>query len=503
MTDRALSLLRTMLHPVLSSLPFGAGRDRANLPLAPHHAVPAIHLSGVILERSRTADPAVAEAMYSGSFDFAGEHVTSLPDTVFTCTAPSRAWRTELLRLDWLASFRASGKSLHGLFALRLLSAWVSARPRYSSSDDQITALYNLSVDAAAIAATQSPAAIAIATAAILQAQQPVARMRPDTVELALERSIALLAAHLATKRPDSQRNKLIHEMTDALQEVVAPDGSLPCAGLSRLCVLHGKLETVMRGLDAAGEAPHPRLAEAMARITSYKSLLRRPDGSLAFADVATLKLPPLQAPGRNNALAETAGHARLAGGKALLLASFGAEREARPLQLEIHDGDAPLLWLQQHNGSLQPKRASCSLICAAGGSLLEITYRDRDDARLHLAIFLSGDGSDLRLEDTSGTASAASYLLHVPDQARLSTSHGGAGAMIVLNSASAWQVLVRGGHIELESGFLNILPDGGANGPLNFALKRISQSDRTPRPTKSSRAAAERARAEQSPRLL
>lgn len=498
MTDRAISLLRTMLHPVLANLPYGAGRGRAHVPLAPHHAVPAIHLGGVILERAQVVDTAVAETMYGGIYDFAGERMVSPPDTVFKSTTASRAWRTELLRLDWLASFRASSKSLHGLFALRLLSGWMAARPHYSNNNDQITALLNLSIDAPAIAATQNPAAVAIATAAILQAQQPVLRIKPDTAAVAIERSIALLAAHLATRQLDSHRNKLIQEMTETLQQVIAPDGSHVGADIAECRKLWKKVNVIVQGLAAANEAINPRLAEIETRMSSYLALLMRPDGSLAFTDDTALRQQAFLPTPRDNALAETAGHARLTGGKTSLLASFGAEREFRPIQLEIFDGDAAMLRLEQQFSPSLFKREACSLICAAGGSLLEINRRNRDDARRHLALFLSGDGCDVRVEETVGGGSAATYLLHVPDQAKLSTTHGGAGAMIVLNATSSWQVLVRGGHIELDTGFLRIQPDSDTNGPLNFALKRARQPDRPARSAKSCRAEAERA-----PRLL
>lgn len=503
MADRALSLLRTMLHPVLSTLPFRAGRGSAQVLVGPHHAVPAINLGGVILEHSCGADPEQAETMYRGSFNFAGEQVTSLPDAVFTDLAPGKAWRAELLRFAWLASFRASPKSLHGLFALRLLSAWVSARPHYVSSDDQIAALYNLAVDAPAIAATQSPAAIAIATAAILQAQQSVLRIKPETADTALARNMALLAAHLATKRPDSQRSKLIQDVTDALQHLIAPDGSNHTGDMVALHGLQGKLATIMRGLAVSGETPNRRLADMTARINSYLALLARPDRTLAFVNGAPLLVPEDARARHDTALAETAGHARLAGGKTLLLANFGIANETQPLQLEALDGDQPLLWLEQDVANHPARRGDCSLICAAGGSLLEVRYRSHGEMRRHLAVFLSGDGSDLRLEDTTGDGSATAYLLHVPEQARLSTTHGGTGAMIVLSAKSSWQVLVRGGHIDLENGFLRIIPEGPADAPLNFALKRAHQPDRPIGGSKSSRAATERAKTDRSPRLL
>lgn len=491
------------MHPVLSNMPFKAGRGRVHLPVGPHHAVPAINLGGVILERSGPAAPKQAENMYRGNFEFAGEQRASSPDTAFTDTTPSEAWRAELLRFSWLASFRASTKSVHGLFALRLLSAWMSARPKYSSNSDQISALYNLAVDAPALAATQSPAAIAIATAAILQAQHTVQRIKTDTAEATLARSIALLAAHLATKRPEAQRNKLMQEVTDTLQHVIASDGSHQTADAAALYSLQEKLTTISHGLYIAGEPGNLRLADIIARINGYLSLLARPDRTLAYVDGEPLVLPQGTNIRHATALAETAGHARLVGGKAILLANFGISNEARPLQLEALDGDQPLFWLEQETSSQAARRGDCSLICAAGGSLLEVRYRGHGEMRRHLAVFLSGDGADLRLEDTTANERTSAYLLHVPEHVRLSTTHGGTGAMMVLSAKSSWQVLVRGGRIELENGFLRIVPNGPSDAPLNFALKRVQQVERLDRAGKPGRTATARAKSDPAPRLL
>ncbi len=488
MADRALSLLRTVLRPVLSTLPFGTGQARAGLPQSPHHAVPAIHLSGVILDRAAPADVQIAEAMYGGAFNFAGEHVMALPDTVFTAPAASSAWRSALLRMDWLSSFRASNKTLHSLYALRLLSAWVSVRPHTTDPGDQIAALYNLAVDAPAIAASQSPAAIAMATAAILQAQNSVLKLKPRSTAEALSRGLALLAAHLATKRPDAHRSKLIQEISEYLHCLVCDDGSMDDGSIISLHRLHSDLSTLLGGLQRSEETIPPVLDGILARINAYFTLIMRPDRSLAFAKLESLLAPASLRPLQESALAHDAGHARLVGGKTLLLASFGATRETKTLQIEIHDGNQPLLWLQQMAEQVAVQRDECTVICAAGGSLLEIQGHNRLGDKQRLAVFLSGDGSDIRLEDTHGSGTAATYLLHAPELAKLSTTHGGTGAMIVLGPSQAWQVLVRGGHIELEHGYFRLLPDRSAGQFLNFALKRLIAAERPSRSSKSTR---------------
>ncbi len=116
-----------------------------------------------------------------------------------------------------------------------------------------------------------------------------------------------------------------------------------------------------------------------------------------------------------------------------------------------------------------------------------------------HLAIFLSGDGSDIRIEDRSAARDGSSYRLHVPETAKLSTTHNGTGAMIVPATGQPWQVLVRGGAIQVEHGAFAITagPDDGQ--PLNFALKRVAKAERAAPP----RAAAEKPATRQTQKTL
>ncbi|MBL8791717.1 MAG: hypothetical protein JNM45_14590 [Rhizobiales bacterium] len=488
MTDRALSLFRTVLHPVLSSLRLRTGGN-GNLPVAPHHSVPALNLSGIILSRPRQggdfnstlAGAHMAEAMYGGIYEFGGARVDALPDAVFASAAPSKDWRSGLLRLEWLAGFRASGRPVHGLFALRLLAAWMKAHPQCASAADQVAALFSLAVDAPAIAAEQSPAAIALATAAILRAQGPVLKIKPASAEEAFARASALLAAHLATRRGDPQRLKLVQELTDALSALLHPDGSLRQGSIDDLCRLAARLWTLTDGLTRAGDGVPSGLSALVARIGSYLALVTRGDGTLAFAEAPELQSPSAALPLQGSALAGDAGHARLAGGQTLLHVALQNAAHAHGLRLEMSDGGRALIWLEQHGTRSGTGGGSHALHCAPGGTLLEQHGGDGPADPCHLAIFLSGDGSDIRLEDRTAPHDGTAYLVHVPETAKLSTTHNGSGAMILPAVGQPWQVLVRGGIIDVEHGCFRISagPDDGH--PLNFALKRVPRSDRAP----------------------
>ncbi len=169
---------------------------------------------------------------------------------------------------------------VHGLFALRLIAAWMKANPPGQSAADQIATLFSLAVDAPAIAAEQSPAAIALATAAILRAQGPVLKIRPATPEEAFARASALLA-HLATRRSEAQRGRLVQEMSDALSALVFPDGSLRQGSIDDLCRLDRRLWTLTDGLTRAGDGVPAGLSSLGARMAGYLALITRADGRL------------------------------------------------------------------------------------------------------------------------------------------------------------------------------------------------------------------------------
>lgn len=481
MTDRAPSLLRTVFLPVLQTLRRRAGRG--TLPVGPHHGVPAVQLSGVILNRHTTADPAEAGRMYGGTYEFAGECVEALPDEIFSRTAPNAGWRSGLLGLSWLASFRASARPLHGLFALRLLAEWMKADPKAASRGDRISALFHLAMDAPAIAATQSPAAVALANAAILRAQHPVAKIKPATAEEAFGKTMALLAAHLATRRGDRERDRLLTDLVNALWALLNNDGSPRDGTIDGLCRMYADLVSVTEGLDRSGDPVPPVLTAQVRCMARYLSLLLRPDGTLAFADDAGLKPPHGIAMAQGIAMAPDAGQARLVGGNTLLLASIGPAGRNQPLRMEMSDASRPLFWLERAR-PMSAGHDPCTLICASGGSLLEVRSSVRPQAP-DVAVFLSSDGTDVRLEDRPGENTLA-YALHVLDMTRLTTTHGGTGAMIVPATGQPWQLLVRGARIEVEQGRLSVISGGQASQPVNLALKRMAKPDRAARGGKS-----------------
>ncbi len=482
MTDRATSLLRTVLAPVCALFPRAAGSIGQALPAAPHFNVPAIKLQGIILERPHADalpgaapfESAMAATMYGGSFTFAGETVMALPDQVFLDSGASAAWRRELLRLDWLASFRASSTTLHHLFALRLITAWAATRPRYWKVEDLCSALLNLAIDAPAIALARSPAAVAVAQTAILMAQRQVQKCRPATGHAAFLRAAALLAAHLATGRIGPDREKLLAELSACLDHASSANGSINTA-LAMLAIL----EILADGLRRAGDPLATGLEQRIASLTQRHSILLRSDGSLAFMPTEA-RLPRLSPLPHASAIARESGHARLVGGKTALVVAFGESALSSPFQAELLQDGRPVLWLEARLCAGRGGTTDASLICAQGGSLLEISRDPQGQEKPSTSIFVSGDGSDIRFETAHDVDSdGACVLLHVASHARLSTTHNRNGALLTLGKSCTWQLVVRGGSVEHDGGTLRISAHNATRGLLNFALKRQHQPAR------------------------
>jgi len=480
MSDRAESLFRTVFQPVRSLLPRLTrgltGADSRGLPAGLHQNIPAINLQGVILESARAGDADAAAEMYAGIYRFAGKSVSGLPDTIFGNAAPSPEWRSALLRMDWLSDFRASGKTLHGLFALRLISAWVSARPAYSRDDDKIAALRNLAIDAAALAATQSPAAVAVAQAAILQAWQPVAQLKPKTMMTALARCIAQLVAHLASKSPDGQRTKLLEELRNLLLDIVVEDGSHVSGQVADAIALLADLDLLTQGLKLGGETLPQSIAGSRLRLLNYITMLTRPDGTLAFDSMVApcqAKRPEMS----ESKFSSIAGHARLSGKDSVVFVAAGEKSSATPLQLEMHSQAHPLFWLEARNTGGSLRRNKGELICASGGSLLELSSESRHGETQKLSVFLAASGYDFRME-VSGENRDAGYDIWFPDMAKLSTTHGGAGALVSLGKLGAWQLLARNFTVAQDGALLRLVPLEN-HGPSNIAFKLVERSSR------------------------
>ncbi len=76
----------------------------------------------------RTADPTVAEEIYSGYFAFGSKAINTHGRSPFTVDAPSPEWENALMGFGWLRDLRAAGTPLAKANASALVDEWINLR---------------------------------------------------------------------------------------------------------------------------------------------------------------------------------------------------------------------------------------------------------------------------------------------------------------------------------------------------------------------------------------
>ena len=107
---------------------FSAGRDRLRLSgNAPERLIIAPPDLG-------TADPTVAQEIYSGVFFFAGRYVDTAGASPFATEPPSLDWACELNAFGWLCHLEAAGGPLSANNAQALIRDWLSLHAKPTKS---------------------------------------------------------------------------------------------------------------------------------------------------------------------------------------------------------------------------------------------------------------------------------------------------------------------------------------------------------------------------------
>ncbi|MGE3245724.1 MAG: heparinase II/III family protein, partial [Beijerinckiaceae bacterium] len=107
----ASRLWRAALFPVRYTLSLGM-RQPSRLVIAPQDI--------------RTADPTVAEEIYSGYFAFGSKGVNTHGRSPFTIDSPSVEWEAALMGFGWLRDLRAAGTPLARANASALVDEWIA-----------------------------------------------------------------------------------------------------------------------------------------------------------------------------------------------------------------------------------------------------------------------------------------------------------------------------------------------------------------------------------------
>lgn len=316
------------------------------------------------------ADPAVADAIYAGTFRLAGETVEAARRSPFLVEPPSQAWAAELHGFSFLRHIAAADTRVARSNGASLVAEWLR------DLDDPPPVAFSPAVVSRRVAAwlAAGPALLCGADPAfeklfLAGLERDVARLsrflrRPSAAAERLDAAIALVAATHALDRPEREARRARRTLRGEIDRQILPDGGhrsrSPLALLKVLAALLPALSVMeARGIAAAAEG-EGALLEAVDRMVPMLSFFRHPDGSLArFNGVgetpADLLAAVLSAAGRSAAAPDNArysGFQRIeAGGVAILMdtgaappAPFAGAAHAGCLSFEMADRTVPVI---------------------------------------------------------------------------------------------------------------------------------------------------------------
>jgi uncharacterized heparinase superfamily protein len=452
----------------------------------------------------------IARDLYRGLFTFNGHTVIAGPDGIFlAASAAAPAWKQELCGFSWLSHLAAGGFELYREYARGLIVQWAALRQL------RMLGVARRVISFAAFAPFllhgASDSFRKLFFRVLSHDVKRLNRLRGD-----LKAAIALSWAVTALRGLDFLRATAFDRLAEELGNVILPDGGhisrnpadlipilLDLVPLRR-ALLHARLN-VPRGLNAMIERMLPML-----RFHCHN------DGGLAvFQGVRKLMKPEVQAilerdlnRGQPLGCASYSGYGRLShGGVVAILDSGSPARCFGPLALELSSGihrivvncGLPLV------DSTAWKKAASSVAAHSTLSIMEpvsepdLEVEDTPDggiirARVRSAdgvyqrqVFLSGDGRDVRGEDTYPTDTIIRFHLHPAVKAK--RSKDGKSVMITGSARAPWRFTAKGAFIHVEDSVYLCgeerprksqqitLHAGDANGGrVNWAFRRIEE---------------------------
>lgn len=447
MADTATSLLSTVLHPARAFTPQSLVRwsDANQLP-------PSIDLPC-------HGEASVAAELYAGHFSFAGETVNATPTTIFAATPPSPQWQADLLSLFWLQHFRSSGKVMHARMAARLLEAWGQSGLFPSQAGLAAQALLNLCIHGPHLIDPNVPHATANFQALLRQQLRKLNRLKPINCSDAFHKSAAVLACLLASDAQESTLKNAFIDLADFAGKVIAIDGS-HISGNPRASLATLELLVALSKATAARGLQEPvALAEAMIAGLSYLTLLETPQGTLAFSAADLIAGPTLKAMRAArpdlaidlkliDPLAENGGHARLSSGDTTVFLQFSVNStQGLHFALEVwRKGEVSFSCSDSASDDALWRGGMASVFKADGGMLFSLPCLTEQGGRRALSVFLSRDGTDLRIESECAFTDQPPALRLMPsDTGKLSPQQNGIGAVITGGRNQSWQMTSRG----------------------------------------------------------
>jgi uncharacterized heparinase superfamily protein len=442
--------------------------------------LPSPHLKarsfGQVIARLAPGDEAQAFAMYAGQFTFAGETISCTTPEVFSKSHGSKEWQRNLKNLSWLQHLAASNRNLHAHFAMRLLGRWAKAGKKPRDAKSLALIVLSLTIDGQVLARRCEPQLQTEFMEIVSRATKQLLHKTARDAETAIIKAIALLHVATAFKGFDGLRKQTLDTLNANIDKIILPDGGHISRDASKLV----KLLALLLPLKAAMKADRQLFQlQALERMLPMLTMLCHGDGGLTslhgnepYHDVVKAILLHDEVRAKPLSIAPHAGFARVTQGSACLLADT-----RQRFEIDFSDGPQRLF----RNAVITSDHASSAqLRQSSQGSLLQMTRSDGHER----TCFLSGDGTDLRVEDIHPGSLEVIFEIH-PD-VKLSALREG-GIMLVTPDRSVWILSLRGGEAHTEQNGALIKISSPGEGCLNWALKKQSKIAK-PKMRKSSR---------------
>ncbi len=283
----------------------------------------------------RTADPTVADDIYSGYFVFDGKAVNTRGVSPFEIEPPSEAWGASLAGFGWLRHLRAAETALARVNARALVGDWIATGSRSAVARSDVTARRLLSW------LSQSPLILEGADAVFYRTFTRSIARQADALAAAVDGGlqgvarltalVALCEVSLCADGSARLQRKASRLLADELGRQILPDGGHVSRDPQVLLDLLLDLLPLRQTFAARG-VPPPPLLNAIDRMMPMVRCFRHGDGTLALfngmgstrPDVVATVLAYDDARGAALNNARYSGYQRLEAGDALLIVDAG-----------------------------------------------------------------------------------------------------------------------------------------------------------------------------------
>ncbi len=287
----------------------------------------------------RTADPTVAEDIYSGYFAFDGKAVNTRGASPFEVEPPSEAWAAALAGFGWLRHLRAADTALARVNARALVGDWIIGRGRGGAAPGwrpEVVARRLLSW------LSQAPLILEGADGVFYRRFTRSLARQADALLGAVDRGlgglprltalVALCELSLCAEGMGRLQRRASRLLAEELGRQILPDGGHASRQPQALLDLMLDLLPLRQAYAARGVAPPPALLGAIDRMMPMVRCFRHGDGALALfngmgttrPDVLATVLAYDDARGAAVKDARASGYQRLDAGDATLIVDAG-----------------------------------------------------------------------------------------------------------------------------------------------------------------------------------